>query len=161
MGLSVGIIGLPNVGKSTLFKALTKKKVEIAPYAFTTISPNVGKVCVPDKRLEKIAQVVKPQKITPASIEFIDIAGLVKEAHKGQGLGNQFLAQIRECQIILEVVRDFKGNQVEHVEKDINSQRDKEIIRTELVLKDLETAENALSKLENKTKCPCILVNQD
>ena len=152
MSFSVGIVGLPNAGKSTLFKALTKKKIGIAPYPFTTISPNVGKVAVLDERLKGIAEVIKPQKITPAFIEFVDIAGLVKEAHKGEGLGNQFLAQIRECQIVLEVARDFKRDTVEHVEKNINPERDVEIIKTELILKDLETAENALEKMEKKAK---------
>lgn len=152
MSFSVGIVGLPNTGKSTLFKALTKKQIDIAPYAFTTISPNVGKVYVPDERLKKIVEIIKPQKITPASIEFIDIAGLVKEAHKGEGLGNQFLAQIRECRLILEIVRDFKADQVEQVEKGINPERDREIIKTELILKDLETTEKALEKLEKKAK---------
>jgi ribosome-binding ATPase YchF (GTP1/OBG family) len=152
MSFSVGIVGLPNAGKSTLFKALTSNNVCIAPYPFTTIEPNVGKVCVPDKRLEEIAKVINPQKVTPASIEFIDIAGLVKKAHQGEGLGNQFLAQIRECQLILEIVRGFKADQVEHVEKEINPERDMEIIRTELILKDLETTENTLGKLEKKAR---------
>ncbi len=152
MSFSVGIVGLPNAGKSTLFKSLTKKKVDIAPYPFTTISPNVGKVFVPDQRLKEIAEVIKPQKITPASIEFIDIAGLVKKAHQGEGLGNQFLAQIRECRLILEIVRDFKADQVEHVEKEVNPERDMGIIKMELILKDLETTENALEKLEKKAK---------
>src|SRR3989344_8556201 len=115
MSFSVGIVGLPNVGKSTLFKALTKKKVDIAPYPFTTINPNVGVVYVPDERLEKIAEVVKPEKITPTAIEFVDIAGLVKGAHKGEGLGNQFLAQIRNCDAILEIVRAFEDEKVENV----------------------------------------------
>jgi len=152
MSFSVGIVGLPNAGKSTLFKSLTKKKVDIAPYPFTTISPNVGKVIVPDQRLKEIAEVIKPQKVTPASIEFIDIAGLVKKAHQGEGLGNQFLAQIRECRLILEIVRDFKADQVEHVEKEINSERDIGIIKMELILKDLETTGNALEKLEKKAE---------
>ena len=152
MSFSVGIVGLPNAGKSTLFKALTRKQVAIAPYAFTTILPNVGKVAVPDKRLEKIVKITDPQKVTPASIEFIDIAGLVKEAHKGEGLGNQFLAQIRECKIILEVVRGFEANEVEHVEKNIKPQRDIEIIKTELILKDLETIQKALESLEKDKK---------
>ncbi|MCD6177986.1 redox-regulated ATPase YchF [bacterium] len=152
MSFSVGIVGLPNAGKSTLFKALTKKSVEIASYPFTTISPNIGEVPVPDPRLKEIAKIVNPQKITPTTIKFIDIAGLVKEAHKGEGLGNQFLAQIRECNIILEVVRDFKNLNVEHIEKSIDPQRDMEIIKMELILKDLETTEKILEKLEKKVK---------
>ena len=152
MSFSVAIVGLPNSGKSTLFKALTKKKVGIAPYPFTTISPNIGEVAVFDKRLEAIAKIIKPEKITPAVIEFVDIAGLVKKAHQGEGLGNQFLAQIRECKIILEVVREFKSDQIEHVEKTVDSKRDMEIIRTELILKDWETIENALKNLEGKAK---------
>ncbi|MCD6550243.1 redox-regulated ATPase YchF [bacterium] len=152
MSFSVGIVGLPNAGKSTLFKALTKKSVDIASYPFTTISPNIGKIAVPDQRLYKIAKLINPSKITPATIEFVDIAGLVKGAHKGEGLGNQFLAQIRECQIILEVVRDFQNNKVEHTEKNVDPQRDIEIIKTELILKDLETTEKILEKLEKKIK---------
>jgi ribosome-binding ATPase len=152
MSLSVGIVGLPNAGKSTLFKALTNNQVEIAPYPFTTISPNIGKVFVPDKRLNEIAKIVSPKKITPASIEFVDIAGLVKKAHQGEGLGNQFLAQIRECQIILEIIRGFKADNVEHVEKNLDPKRDIEIIKTELILKDIETIESALEKIERQAK---------
>ncbi len=148
MSFSVGIVGLPNVGKSTLFKALTKKQVDIANYPFTTISPNVGIVTVPDERLEKIAEIVKPEKITPTIIEFVDIAGLVKGAHKGEGLGNQFLAQIRNCDAILEVVRAFEDQNVENVAGKIDPQNDIETIKTELELKDLESEEkeNLLGK---------------
>jgi len=140
MSFSVGIVGLPNVGKSTLFKALTKRQVDIADYPFTTIDPNVGVVAVPDQRLEKIAEVIKPEKVTPTVIEFIDIAGLVKNAHKGEGLGNQFLAQIRNCDAIVQVVRAFGEN--------INPEEEIETVRTELELKDLESKEkeNLLSK---------------
>jgi len=152
MAFSVGIIGLPNVGKSTLFKALTKKQVAIAPYPFTTINPNYGICPVPDERLEKLAKIVKPGKVTPTIIEFIDIAGLVKGAHKGQGLGNQFLAQIRNCDEILEIVRVFSNPKIEHVEKEINPIRDIEIIKVELLMKDLETLENALEKIEKGKK---------
>jgi len=148
MSFSVGIVGLPNVGKSTLFKALTKKEVDIASYPFTTISPNVGVVTVPDERLEKIAEIVKPEKITPTIIEFVDIAGLVKDAHKGEGLGNQFLAQIRNCDAVLEVVRAFEDQNVENVAGKIDPQNDIETIKTELELKDLESEEkeNLLGK---------------
>lgn len=152
MSFSVGIVGLPNAGKSTLFSALTKKTVDIAPYPFTTIDPNVGVVAVPDKRLEKIAEIIRPEKITPTIIEFVDIAGLVKNAHKGEGLGNQFLAQIRQCDAILEVVRKFVKDGVEHVEKTVNPQRDIEIIKTELIMKDLETLEGITAKLEKEAK---------
>lgn len=152
MSFSVGIIGLPNVGKSTLFKALTKKKVDIAAYPFTTISPNVGVVTVPDERLEKVAEVIKPEKITPTIIEFVDIAGLVKGAHKGEGLGNQFLAQIRNCAAILEIVRAFEDPKVEHVAGEINPQKDMEIVKVELLMKDLEILEGLLSKIEKDLK---------
>lgn len=140
MSFSVGIVGLPNVGKSTLFKALTKKQVDIADYPFTTIDPNVGTVPVPDERLEEISQVINPKKTTPTIIEFVDIAGLVKGAHKGEGLGNQFLAQIRNCQAIVLVLKAFSDN--------INPAEEAEIIKTELEMKDLESKEkeNLLSK---------------
>ncbi|MCD6528425.1 redox-regulated ATPase YchF [bacterium] len=152
MSFSVGIVGLPNAGKSTLFKALTKKQVGINVHPFTTIDPNIGIVTVPDERLEKIAEIIHPQKVTPTFIKFIDIAGLVKGAHKGEGLGNQFLAHIRECDAICEVIRAFKREDVEHIEKDINPKRDIEIIETELAMKDLETIEKALLKLEKEAK---------
>jgi len=150
MSFSVAIVGLPNVGKSTLFEVLTKKKVDIASYPFTTIQPNVGIVSVPDERLEKIAKIVKPQKITPTIIEFVDIAGLVKGAHKGEGLGNQFLSQIRNCDAILEVVRCFEDPKVENVLKEINPKKEIEIVKIELLMKDLETLENLISKLKKK-----------
>ena len=124
MSFSIGIVGLPNVGKSTLFKALTKIKVDIADYPFTTINPNIGVVAVPDERLEKIAEVIKPEKVTPTIIEFVDIAGLVKGAHKGEGLGNQFLAQIRNCDAIVEVIKAFVDN--------INPEEDIETIKSNL-----------------------------
>ncbi len=150
MSFSVGIVGLPNVGKSTLFKTLTKKSVEIAPYPFTTIHPNIGVVKVPDERLKKIAEVLKPEKVTPTIIEFIDIAGLVKGAHKGEGLGNQFLAQIRNCDAILEVARGFDDPKVENVLGEINPEKEIEIVKVELLMKDLETLENLISKMEGK-----------
>ncbi len=136
MSFSVGIIGLPNVGKSTLFKALTKKQVAIADYPFTTIEPNVGKVAVPDQRLEEIAKKVKPEKITKTVIEFIDIAGLVKDAHKGEGLGNQFLSYIRPCDAIVEVVKAFGNCQPEEDIKTIDN---------ELLMKDREIGDNLLT----------------
>jgi GTP-binding protein YchF len=152
MSFSVGIVGLPNVGKSTLFKALTKKKVDIADYPFTTIHPNYGVVTVPDERLKKIAEIIKPEKVTPTVIEFVDIAGLVKGASKGEGLGNQFLAQIRNCDAVLEVVRAFEAPNVEHAAGEINPKRDAEIVKIELLMKDLETLENLLKKFEKDIK---------
>jgi len=137
MSFSVGIIGLPNTGKSTLFKALTKKQVDIADYPFTTIDPNVGTVPVPDFRLEKIANIVKPEKVTPTIIKFIDIAGLVKNAHKGEGMGNQFLSHIRPCDALVEVIRCFDKNN--------NPKENIEIIDNELKMKDQELEDNVLS----------------
>ena len=150
MSFSVGIVGLPNVGKSTLFKALTKKEVEIAPYPFTTIQPNFGKVSVPDERLLQVAKIIKPEKVTPTSIEFVDIAGLVKGAYKGEGLGNQFLAHIRNCDAILEVIRCFADPNVENILGEINPEKEIGILQVELLMKDLETLENLISKLEKK-----------
>jgi len=152
MNLKVGIIGLPNVGKSTLFKALTCQKVDISNYPFCTIDPNIGIVKVPDDRLFKIAEIIKPEKTTPSVIEFVDIAGLVKNAHKGEGLGNQFLSHIREVNAICEVVRAFSDEKISHTEGSINPERDIEIIKTELIMKDLETIENHLIKLKKQSK---------
>lgn len=152
MSFSVGIVGLPNVGKSTLFKALTKIKVDIAPYPFTTIHPNVGVVHIPDERLTKIAEIIKPEKVTPTIIEFVDIAGLVKGAHKGEGLGNQFLAQIKNCDAIVEVVRGFEDPNVEHVAGSVDPERDVDIVKVELLMKDLENLEGLLSKIEKEVK---------
>lgn len=149
---SIAIIGLPNAGKSTLFRALTQKQVAIAPYPFTTIEPNTAQVPVPDPRLEELAALVKPQKTTPTVIEFVDIAGLVKDAHKGEGLGNQFLAQIQGCEAILEVIRGFEKTEVEHPEKTIDPQRDQEIIREELIRKDLELATRAIARHQKELK---------
>lgn len=146
MSFSVGIIGLPNAGKSTLFKALTKTNIDIAAYPFTTINPNVGIVTIPDERLKKIAAVVHPEKTTETFIEFIDIAGLVKGAHRGEGLGNQFLSHIRNCDAVVEVIRDFINPNVEHVAGEIEPKRDVEIIKIELLMKDLETLEGLFSK---------------
>ncbi|MBU2109591.1 DUF933 domain-containing protein [Patescibacteria group bacterium] len=137
MSLSIGIVGLPNVGKSTLFKALTKKQVDIANFPFTTIEPNVAVVAVPDEKLDKLNEILKPEKITPATIEFIDIAGLVKNAHLGKGLGNKFLAKIREADILVEVVRSFRDENVAHIEGSVNPQRDIKIIEEELKEADI------------------------
>ncbi len=152
MKLSIGIVGLPNVGKSTLFKILTKQDVNIVNYPFVTIDPNVGIVSVPDERLEKLAELSNSKKIIPAIVEFYDIAGLVKGANKGEGLGNQFLSHIRETNAIVHIVRCFKSSEIIHIETDINPLRDLEIINTELILKDLETVEKRLGSLEKETK---------
>lgn len=152
MSFSVGIIGLPNVGKSTLFKALTRQEVDISNYPFCTINPNVGIVEVPDERLEKIAEIVKPKKVTPTIIEFVDIAGLVKGAHKGEGLGNQFLSRIREVNAILHIIRAFGDKSIKHVEENIDPRRDIEIVNTELVMKDLETIDKHLEKISKDAK---------
>ncbi len=152
MSFSVGIVGLPNVGKSTLFKALTRQEVDISNYPFCTINPNVGIVQVPDERLEKIAEIVKPKKATPTIIEFVDIAGLVKGAHKGEGLGNQFLNHIREVNAILHIVRAFKDPNVKHVEEGVDPKRDIEIVNVELIMKDIETIEKNLEKVQKEAK---------
>ena len=148
MKLSIGIVGLPNVGKSTLFKILTKQEVNIANYPFATIDPNVGVVPVPDDRLEKLTKLSNSKKTIPAVVEFYDIAGLVKDANKGEGLGNQFLSHIREVNAIVQIVRCFKQSDIVHVEGEINPLRDLEIIKTELALKDLETVKRRLNKAE-------------
>lgn len=152
MSLSIGIVGLPNVGKSSLFNVLTKKGVEAANYPFCTIDPNVGVVKVPDFRLEKLAAISKPLKIIPTTIEFVDIAGLVEGAHKGEGLGNQFLAHIRECNAICEVIRDFKDPNVVHVGGAVNPASDKETINMELIFADLATVEKRLDKTRREAK---------
>jgi hypothetical protein len=152
MKLSIGIVGLPNVGKSTLFKTLTKQEVNIANYPFATIDPNIGVVMVPDERLEKLAKLSNSKKIVPAIVEFYDIAGLVKGAYKGEGLGNQFLSHIREVNAIVEVVRCFSSPEVIHVEQKVDPIRDIDIINTELILKDLETMERRLNKLEGEAR---------
>ena len=139
MGIQCGIVGLPNVGKSTLFNALTKAGIQAENYPFCTIDPNVGVVPVPDPRLGALASIVKPQKIVPTTVEFVDIAGLVAGASKGEGLGNQFLAHIRETDAIAHVVRCFENDDVIHVSGDVNPRADIETINTELALADLAT----------------------
>ncbi len=152
MPLSIGIVGLPNVGKSTLFNILTKKQVDASNYPFCTIDPNVGVVKVPDERLNKIAEISKPIKIIPTFIEFTDIAGLVKGAHKGEGLGNQFLSHIRECDAICEVIRDFHDTNIIHVEGEVNPLSDQETINMELIFADLKTVEKRLEKTNKELK---------
>ncbi|MDY0087520.1 MAG: redox-regulated ATPase YchF [Coriobacteriia bacterium] len=152
MALSIGIVGLPNVGKSTLFTALTRKTGMSANYPFTTIDPNVGMVVVPDRRLDRIVEIEPPEKVLPATVEFVDIAGLVKGANEGEGLGNKFLANIRETNAICEVVRYFADSDVVHVNGVVDPASDVETIRTELVLADLATVERALPRLEKEAK---------
>jgi hypothetical protein len=150
--LSIGITGLANVGKSTLFKALTRIPVAISNYPFTTIEPNTGIVQVPDFRLEKIAKVCNSKETIPTTIKFVDIAGLVKGASRGEGLGNQFLAHIREVDVVLHVVRCFQDENVIHVEKTVDPIRDIEIVNTELMLKDLETISKRKEKVEKEAR---------
>lgn len=152
MSLSIGIVGLPNVGKSSLFTALTKKSGFAANYPFATIEPNVGLVPVPDKRLDGLAAIDHPAKIIPATVEFVDIAGLVAGASQGEGLGNKFLANIRETDAICEVVRFFSDPNVEHVSKKVDPQSDVETIKAELILADIATIEKALPRLEKEGK---------
>jgi GTP-binding protein YchF len=152
MPLSIGIVGLPNVGKSTLFNILTKKGVDASNYPFCTIEPNVGVVKVPDFRIEKLAEISKPAKVIYTTIEFVDIAGLVAGASKGEGLGNKFLAHIRECDAICEVVRDFKDHNIIHVDGRVNPESDKETINLELILADLGTIEKRLEKSRREAR---------
>ncbi|MBL0308646.1 MAG: redox-regulated ATPase YchF [Bacteroidetes bacterium] len=152
MGLQCGIVGLPNVGKSTLFNALSSAKAQAANFPFCTIDPNIGVVTVPDKRLNKLEEMAKPQRVVPTTIEFVDIAGLVKGASKGEGLGNQFLGNIRTTDAIIHVLRCFEDPNIIHVDGSVNPVRDKEIIDTELQLKDLESVDKKLEKLKKLVK---------
>ena len=153
MALQVGIVGLPNVGKSTLFNTLSKAtNAQAANFPFCTIDPNVGVIAVPDKRLKKLEELVKPEKVVPTSIEIVDIAGLVKGASKGEGLGNQFLGNIRNVDAIIHVVRCFEDDNVIHVDGSVNPLRDKEIIDTELQLKDLESVEKKIERLHKAAR---------
>lgn len=152
MALKCGIVGLPNVGKSTLFNALTEAGALAANYPFATKEPNVGMITVPDNRLDKLEELVNPQKVIATTVEIVDIAGLIKGASQGEGLGNQFLANIREVDAILHVVRCFEDDNVVHVDGNVDPVRDKEIIDTELILKDIETIEKRLEKLKKQAK---------
>jgi len=152
MGLTAGIVGLPNVGKSTLFNAITKQSILAANYPFATIEPNVGVVCVPDERLDKLNEMYKPERLIPTSFEFTDIAGLVKGASKGEGLGNKFLSHIRETDAIVEVVRCFEDGNIIHVEGEVDPIRDIEIINLELTIADLETIGNRVDKIKKKAQ---------
>ena len=152
MSLKCGIVGLPNVGKSTLFNCISSSKAQSANFPFCTIEPNIGSTNVPDERLNVLSDICKPQRTIPATVEIVDIAGLVKGASKGEGLGNQFLANIRETDAILHVLRCFDDDNIVHVDESIDPVRDKEIIDTELQIKDLETVENRLAKVEKQAK---------
>src|SRR5215216_6673947 len=152
MALKCGIVGLPNVGKSTLFNCLSNAKAQAANFPFCTIEPNIGVITVPDERMNELAKLVSPQRLVPTTIEIVDIAGLVKGASKGEGLGNQFLANIRETDAILHVLRCFDDPNVVHVDGNVNPVRDKEIIDAELQLKDLESVEAKMKKYEKLAK---------
>lgn len=150
--MKIGIVGLPNVGKSTLFNSITKAGAECANYPFCTIEPNVGMVTVPDERIDKLAEIYNPQKVTYATIEFVDIAGLVKGASKGEGLGNKFLSHIREVDSIVHVIRCFENENIAHVDGSVDPIRDIETINIELCLADLETVEKRLEKAKKSLK---------
>ena len=150
--LSAGIVGLPNAGKTTLFNALTRAGAQVASFPFSTISPVAGMASVPDPRLTELSRLVNPQRTTPAAIEFVDIAGLVKGAHRGEGLGNEFLSRIRGVDVVVEVVRCFEEREIAHPEGSVDPIRDIEIIETELLLSDLEMAERRLTKLNKLVK---------
>jgi GTP-binding protein YchF len=152
VSLSIGIVGLPNVGKSTLFNALTKNNVLAANYPFATIEPNVGVVGVPDDRLAVLAKIFSSEKILPAAVSFVDIAGIVKGASEGAGLGNKFLANIRESDAICQVIRVFKDGDVVHVDGNVDPKKDMETINTELCLADLQTLEKAIPRLEKEVR---------
>ncbi len=152
MALKCGIVGLPNVGKSTLFNCLSNAKAQAANFPFCTIDPNVGTITVPDERLTKLTELVNPQNVVPTTVEIVDIAGLVKGASKGEGLGNKFLGNIRECNALLHVLRCFDDDNVVHVDGNVNPVRDKEIIDTELQLKDLESVDAKMKKFEKLAK---------
>ena len=152
MSLKCGIVGLPNVGKSTLFNCISSGKAQSANFPFCTIEPNIGSTIVPDKRLEELEKICKPKRVVPATVEIVDIAGLVKGASKGEGLGNQFLANIRETDAILHVLRCFDDPNIVHVDGSVDPVRDKEVIDMELQLKDLETVENRLAKVQKQAQ---------